>query len=99
MWREQAIIEWSWRVTSTDINVWTIEHDDQRTRRVIAARDLPQCETFHTWHSGFMIATVPTTYDLHSIDSNTANWVDQMWYTMWDELAPDSILTSLPTLL
>ena len=28
MWREQATIEWSWRVSFADINVWTIELDD-----------------------------------------------------------------------
>jgi len=28
MWREQATIEWSWRASSADINVWTVEHDD-----------------------------------------------------------------------
>jgi len=25
VWREQAIIEWSWRGTSADINLWTFE--------------------------------------------------------------------------
>jgi len=28
MWHEQAIVEWSWRGSSANINVWTIEHDD-----------------------------------------------------------------------
>ena len=28
MWREQAIIEWSWCGSSADINLWTIEHND-----------------------------------------------------------------------
>ena len=28
MWREQAIIEWLWRGSSADVNVWMIELDD-----------------------------------------------------------------------
>jgi len=28
MWREQAIIEWSWRGSSADTNVWRIQRDD-----------------------------------------------------------------------
>ena len=28
MWREQAIKEWSWRGTSADTNMWTIERND-----------------------------------------------------------------------
>jgi len=28
MWREQAIIEWSWHGSSADINLWRIERDD-----------------------------------------------------------------------
>ena len=41
-WREQAIIEWLWRGNSVapGTNLWTIKHNDQRTRRVIAAHDL-----------------------------------------------------------
>ena len=27
-WRKQAIIEWSWRGSSADINLWTIQHND-----------------------------------------------------------------------
>jgi len=62
MWREQATIEWSWRVISgdtNDVNDWT---QQQRTRRVIAAHDLyycflPQCEALRTCRSGFPIAT------------------------------------------
>jgi len=34
MWSEQAITEWSWRGSSADINLWTIERNDQRPRRV-----------------------------------------------------------------
>jgi len=63
MWREQAIKEWSWRGSSADINVWKIERNDQRTRRVIMACELyccllPQCEALRPCHSGFPIATV-----------------------------------------
>ena len=63
MWREHAIIDWSWRASSADTNMWTIERSDQRTRRVIMACDLyccllPQCEALRTCHSVFPIATV-----------------------------------------
>jgi len=27
-WRKQATKEWSWRASSANISVWTIEHDD-----------------------------------------------------------------------
>ena len=65
MWREQAIIEWSWLESSADINLWTIEHDDWRTRRVIMACLycclLPRCEALRTCCSGFPIATLAST--------------------------------------
>jgi len=64
MWREQAIKEWSWRGSSADINLWTIERNDQRPRRVIMACELcccllPQCEALRICRSGFPIATLP----------------------------------------
>ena len=40
MWREQAIIEWFRRVISADTRLWTIEHNDQRARRVIMTCEL-----------------------------------------------------------
>jgi len=65
MWREQAIIEWSWCVSDDDegTSMWTIECIDERPQRVIMARDLycclrPQCEALRTCHSGFPIATL-----------------------------------------
>jgi len=61
MWREQATMKWSWRVSSAVTDMWMIERNDWRTPRVIAAYDLyccllPQCETLRTCHSGFPIA-------------------------------------------
>jgi len=34
MWREQAIIEWSWRISDDDTSMWTTECNDWCTRRV-----------------------------------------------------------------
>jgi len=55
-WWEQAITEWLRRGISADTNLWTIEQNDQRTHRVIAAHDLyccllPQCEALRTCRS------------------------------------------------
>jgi len=65
IWREQAIKQWSWRGSSADINLRTIERNDQRTRRVIMACELyccllPQCEALRICRSGFPITTPPT---------------------------------------
>ena len=62
IWREQAIKQWSWRGSSADINLRTIERNDQRTRRVIMACELyccllPRCKALRICPSGFPIAT------------------------------------------
>jgi len=75
MWREQGIKGWSWRGRSADTSLWTIEQNDQRTRRVIMACELcccllPECEALRICRSGFPIATIVLTYDNQSILSS-----------------------------
>ena len=75
MWREHAIKEWSWDGSSADINLWTIERNDWRTRRVIMACELyccllPQCEAVRICRLGFPIATVLHWIKSHRGDSN-----------------------------
>jgi len=65
---EQATIEWLRHGISSDTNTWTIERNDQRTRRVTMACDLyccllPQCEALRICRSGFPIASPETSRD------------------------------------
>jgi len=75
IWHEQAITEWSWRGSSADINLWTIEHDDERTRRVSVARDLYFC----LWPTMWSFAHMP--FGLS--DRNSIFWLSKNLILAW----------------
>ena len=58
MWHEQAIIEWSWRGSSADINVWTIERNNKSLRStVVKVKTTP---TFQPTDSGLSSGQMAT---------------------------------------